>query len=140
MDSEAVPDPTSADAENTVPLDMGSKKLVLVELHTDRFTLDNWKCYLDSCPTYHNFFVREFLDRVSLGQTAMNGSCNAGIVTNNTRGWYGEFKVWLNERGISNLLSIPIIEDAGYIVPTQTKGDWFVITQKGKKIIFKRDT
>ena len=70
----------------------------------------------------------------------MNGSCNAGTVTTNTRGWYGEFKVWLNERGISNLLSIPMIEDAGYIVPTQTKGDWVVITQKGKKIIFKRDT
>ena len=43
----------------------------------------------------------------------MNGSCNAGTVTTNTRGWYGEFKVWLNERGISNLLSIPMLEDAG---------------------------
>ena len=41
--SEAVPDPTSADAVNTVPLDMGSKKPVLDKLHIDRFTLDNWK-------------------------------------------------------------------------------------------------
>ena len=55
MDSEAVPDPTSADAENTVPLDMVSKKPVLVELHTERFTLDNWKYYLDSCAKYHTF-------------------------------------------------------------------------------------
>ena len=64
MDSEAVPDPTSADAENTVPLDMGSEKPILAELHTDRFTLDNWKCYLDICATYHTFFAMEFLDRV----------------------------------------------------------------------------
>ena len=36
----------------------------LSELNTDRFTLDNWKCYLDSCATYHNLFVRDFLDRL----------------------------------------------------------------------------
>ena len=63
--SEAVPHPTSADTKNTVLLDMGSEKPVLAELHTDRFTLDNWKCYLDICATYHTFFVRELLDRVS---------------------------------------------------------------------------
>ena len=37
---EAVPDPTSAGAKNTVPLNMGGEKPVLAELHTDRFTLD----------------------------------------------------------------------------------------------------
>ena len=72
--------------------------------------------------------------------TAVNGSCNAGTVTTNTRGWYGKFEVWLNERGISNLLSIPMLEDAGYIVSTDTFGDWVVTNQKGKKIVFKRDT
>ena len=138
--SEAVPYPTSTDAKNTVPLDMGSKNPVLSELHTDRFILDNCKFYLDSCTTYHTFYVREFLDRVSVDKTAMNGSCNAGTVTTNTRGWYDEFKVWLNERGIANLLSITMLEDAGYIVSTHTKGDWVVTTPKGKKIIFKRDT
>ena len=92
---------------------MGSKKPVLAKLHTDRFTLDNWKFYLDSCATYHTFFVREFLDRVYSVKTYMNGSCNSGTVTTNTRGWYGKLKVWINERGISNLLSIPMLEDAG---------------------------
>ena len=118
---KAVPDPTSADAEGTVhtknkgtvPMDMGGEKPVLAELHTYRFTLDNWKCHLESCATYHTFFFREFLDRVYSGKKATNGSCNAGTVTTNTRGWYDEFKVWLNERGIANLLSIPMLEDAG---------------------------
>ena len=63
----------------------------------------------------------DFLDRVYLVKTAMNGSCNAGTVTTKTRVWYGEFKVWLNERSISNLLSIPMIEDAGYIVSTHKR-------------------
>ena len=56
------------------------------------------------------------------GKTAMSGSCNAGTVTTNTRGWYGEFKVWINERGIADLLYIPMLEDAGYIVSTHTTG------------------
>ena len=55
--SEAVPDPISAGAGKTIPLDMGGKKTVLAELHTDRFTLYNWKCYLDICAAYHTFFV-----------------------------------------------------------------------------------
>ena len=137
MDSEAIPYPRTTNAKNTVPLDMGSKNLVLAELHTDRFTLDNWKYYLESCAAYHTFFVREFLDRVYLRKTAMNGSFNVGIVTTNTRGWYGEFKVWLNESGIANLLSIPMIEDSGYIVSTHTKGDWIVTNPKVKKSISK---
>ena len=115
--SEAVPDSTSADAKNTEPLDMGSENPVLAKLHTDQFTLDNWKCYLDSCAIYHTFFVREFLDRVSSGKKAMNGSCNAGAVTTNTSGWYGKFKVWLNERGIFNLLSIPCVNMQGTLYP-----------------------
>ena len=78
---ESIPDTTSAGAEvtvrtknngtvptvkskGTVPLDMGGKNPVLAKLPTDRFTLDKWKCYLDTCGTYHTFFVREFLDRV----------------------------------------------------------------------------
>ena len=145
---KAVPDSTSAGAKNTVrtknkgtvPLDMGGKKPVLSELHTERFNLDNWKCYLDICATYHTFFVMEFLDRVYSGKKATNGSCNTGTVTTNTRGWYNEFKVWLNKRGISNLLSTHMFEDTRYILSTHTKGDWVVSTPKVKKIVFKRDT
>ena len=62
---EAIPDTTSTGAEGTVrtnikgtvptvkskgtiPLDMGVEKPVLAKLPTDRFTLEKWKCYLDS--------------------------------------------------------------------------------------------
>ena len=109
-------------SKGDVTLDMGGENPVSAEIPTDRFTLDKWNCYLDSCVTYHNLFVRDFLDILYLGNTAMNGSCNVGTVTTNTRGWYGEFKVWINERGISNLMSIPMLEYAGYIVSTHTKG------------------
>ena len=51
----------------------------------------------------------------------MNGNCNAGTVTLKKKGWYKIFQVWLNEQGIVNLLSIPMLEEAGY------KGAFFLV-------------
>ena len=79
-----------------------------------KYALDWWKCYLDSCATYHTFFVKEFLSNVRKGNVTMTGSCNAGTTESNVTGWFGKFKVWLNEMGIANLLSIPMLESAGY--------------------------
>ena len=73
------------------------------------------------------------------GEITMNGGCNAGTVSTNTKGWYGDFQVWLKQKGIANLLSIPMLEEAGYIVSTHTKSDWVVTTPKGMKI-FSRET
>ena len=105
-----------------------------------RYTLDWWKCYLDSCASYHTFFVKEFLRDISEGSSTMSGSCNAGTVLLQKKGWYKNFQVWLNEKGIVNLLSIPMLEDAGYKVSTHTDRDWEVITPQGKVIVFKCDT
>ena len=70
----------------------------------------------------------------------MTGSCNVGTTSTNTHGWYGEFKVWLNEMEIANLLSTPMLENYGYIVFTLTKKYLVIITPKGKTITFKRDS
>ena len=47
--------------------------------------------------------------------------------------------MWLNKREIVNLLSIPMLEEAGYKVSTHTDGDWKVTTPRRKVIVFKRD-
>ena len=47
--------------------------------------------------------------------------------------------MWLNENGIANLISIPKLEADGYIVRTDTKGEWQVVTPEGGTILFKRD-
>ena len=39
-----------------------------------RLTLDWWKLYLDSCASYHTFFVKEFLMNISEGTVVMNGN------------------------------------------------------------------
>ena len=105
-----------------------------------QFTLDLWKLYLDCCATYHTFFVKEFLTWVHKGKATMTGSCNVGTTSTNTQGWSGEFKLWINEMGIANILLIPMLEKAGYIVSTHTNKYWVVINSKGNNITFKRDS
>ena len=52
---------------------------------------------------------------------------------------YGDFHVWLNNKRISNLISIPNQEASGYIVSTHTHADWVLNTPDGKDITFKCD-
>ena len=44
---------------------------------------------------------------VKEGNSTMNGDCNFGTVSTNNKGWYVDFKFWLNKKGIANLLSLP---------------------------------
>ena len=62
----------------------------------------------------------------------LTGSCDAGTTGINTRRWWGEFEAWLNEQGVANLLLVPILESADYIVASHTKKDWVFVTPKGK--------
>ena len=69
-----------------------------------RLTMEWWKCYLDSCVSYHTFFVREFLQNIHKGRGTMTGNCNEGTTRINKRGSYGDFQVWLNKKGTANLI------------------------------------
>ena len=117
----------------------GKRGSVLANVPARYFTLTWWKCYLDSCATYHSFFMEELLCDVKEGKFTTNGSYNADTVATNTKGWYEDFEVWLNEMVIVNLLLIPMLEDDGYLVSIHTHGNRVVILPKGKKIIFKED-
>ena len=52
---------------------------------------------------------------------------------------YDAKKEGLNEREIVNLLSIPMLEEAGYKVLMHTDDKWKVTTPRGEAIVFKRD-
>ena len=112
---------------------------MMAKMQSRRNTLDWWKCYLDSCASYHTFFVREFLKNIEEDGSTMDGNCNAGSVLLKQKGWYKNFQVWLNEQGIVNLLSIPMLEEAGYKVSTHTDDDWKVTTPWGEVIVFEHE-
>ena len=74
-----------------------------------RSTLDWWNLYLDSCASYHTFFVKELLMKIYEGAGAINGNCNAGTTRITKRGYCRKLRVWLNEKGITNVISIPTL-------------------------------
>ena len=111
--------------------------LWFAEVPGHRFTLDWWKVYLDSCATYHTFFIEEFLRGIYTSKTVMNGSCNAGTVSTRRKGWFGEFEVWYNKYDMANFLSVPMLEEESYTISTHTQGDWIVTSLKGTKIVFQ---
>ena len=78
---------------------------------TVKSTLNNNYAYLDSCSSYNQFITDEFLDNVRNTGTVLKGRCNAGVSTTNQQGKYGELDVWLNRKGIANILSIPRLEE-----------------------------
>ena len=41
-----------------------SAKTTIEKPEDNRYTLDRWKLYLDSCTTYHSFFAKEFLRNI----------------------------------------------------------------------------
>ena len=84
--------------------------------------------------------MKEFLQGMTEGSSTMSGSCNAGTVLLQKKGWYKNFQVWPNEKGITNFLSIPMLEETGYKVSTHINRDWEMTTPKGEVIVFKHDT
>ena len=70
----------------------------------------------------------------------MKVCCNAGTTSTSRQRSYGQSRVWLNEQGIADLLSVPMLEESGYIVSSHTKKEWEVTNPEGVIITFKRDT
>ena len=102
-------------------------------------TLCCWKFYLDSCVLYHTFFSEEFLMDIEERDAAITGRYNAGTTVRKMKRTYGDFQVWLNNKVITKLISVPMMEASGYIVSTHTHGDWVVTTPECKDITFIRD-
>ena len=72
-----------------------------------RRTTDPNKLYLDSAATYHSVFAIWYLKNVRQAERILRGNCNAGGKLCFKVGDLGIVKVWINEGGIANLLSIP---------------------------------
>ena len=70
-------------------------------------TTDPNKLYLDSAATYHSVFVTWCLKNIRDAGRIIRGNCNAGVKLSTKVGDLGVFKMWINEGGIANLLSIP---------------------------------
>ena len=90
---------------------------------TKRATCDPNRLYLDSAATYHSMLVKWYLKNVRVAERTLRGNCNAEVKLCTHVGDLGIFKMWLNEGGIANLLSIPQLEKDGFQVMSDTLGE-----------------
>ena len=97
------------------------------------------KLYLDSCATNHSKCTRRFLERIHTTMTYLRQNCNAGSKVTNKQGYWMGIPFWLNETGIANLLSLPKLEKAGWVIEYKTGGHWHAIAPDGMTLIFKKD-
>ena len=102
-------------------------------------TLSEYNLYLDSCATYNYTFIKIFLDCIGAAHEIMHWHYNAGTTITNQEGWYGGWKIYLNEQGIGNLMSIPWLEREGYRTVYDTLKEWLVYDPDGIEIKFQRD-
>ena len=105
-----------------------------------RGTCDPTRLYLDSAATYHSMFAVRDLKNVRNEGKTLRGNCNAGVKVCTHVGDLGIFKMWLNEDGIANILSIPRLKKDGFRVTSDTLGEWIVHSPRGEQLVFKRDT
>ena len=82
--------------------------------------MDPNKIYLDSADTTHSMFVTKCLKNIRKRNTVLRGNCNAGVTTSTRKGVLGLFYMWINKKGIANLLSTPQLEDDGYRITCDT--------------------
>lgn len=100
-----------------------------------KITCDREKLYLDSCATNSSMFADEFLSNTHTAKIALRQNCNAGSRTLSRMGTWMRFPMWENSNGIANLLSVPWLEENGYLV-TKTYDKWFVHAPDGYTIHF----
>jgi hypothetical protein len=82
--------------------------------------LPNSKVYLDGCSTVTAFKSNMHLRGIKTEPGGSRINCNAGAITTNKRGTYGNLKVWYLPDGIANIISMHELEEMYRI----TYGSW----------------
>ena len=95
---------------------------VLVKVYSKYFqvpgkqSLNTNRFYLDICLIYIQFINAGLLTYVHESETFLYVHQNAGTTSMNMKGEYGSIDFWLNEEGIANIFSIPVLKNLGFYI------------------------
>lgn len=95
---------------------------------------------LDTCATFSQVLHESFLSEVQTSSTGLMAYCNAGTSIMHKFGYMGKLKVWVNPKGLANILSFHELERHYEITygSKATKGAFIVHTEK-RNIVFKKN-
>jgi Tfp pilus assembly protein PilX len=88
--------------------------------------LPNNRVYLDGCSTVTAFKNDKFLKSIKTEARGVKINCNAGAISTNKRGKYGNLKVWYLPDGIANIISMQELESLYRITYDSWKGYYVV--------------
>jgi len=95
------------------------------------------RVYLDGCSTVTAFKNDKFLKSIKTEARGVKINCNAGAISTNKRGKYGNLKVWYLPDGIANIISMHELESLYRITYDSWKGYYVVHTPKGEVRFYK---
>ena len=114
---------------------------MFLETTPKRANCGEYKIFLDTAATQHSVFNRHVLHNIHEVGMVLRQNCNAGVNETSTMGFWRDFLMWLNENGIANLLSVPQLEEDGYVVEYRTGSHyWMVHTPNDFTYHFKKGT
>ena len=87
------------------------------------------KVHLDSCSTYNSICDPELLNNIRDADVPMRGHCNAGVKVISKVGDFGGVESWLDETGIANILSIPVLKKLGYHITYDSHGNYYQVSK-----------
>ena len=99
--------------------------------------LSDDRVYLDGCSTVTAFKNEKYLRNIKTEERGVRINCNAGAVTTNKRGTYGNLKVWYLPDGIANIISMNELESIYRITYDSWAGYYVVHTPKGEVRFYK---
>jgi hypothetical protein len=94
--------------------------------------LPDSRVYLDGCSTVTTFKSDKYLKEIKTEPRGVRINCNAGAITTNKRGTYGNLKEWYLPDGIANIISMHELEETYRITYDSWAGYYVVHTPKGE--------
>jgi hypothetical protein len=95
------------------------------------------RAYLDGCSMVTAFKTDKYLKGDKILTKRIKINCNAGVVTTNQMGSYGNLKVWYLPKGIANIFSVHELEKLYCITYNSWMGQYVVHTPKGVVNFYK---
>ncbi len=95
------------------------------------------RAYPDGCSMVTAFKTEKYLKGIKTMTNGIKINCNAGVVTTNQMGSYGNLKVWYLPEGIANIFSMHELEKLYRITYNSWMGHYVVHTPKGAVNFYK---
>ena len=124
---------TPVEDDNSPPLPLLGVSLLASDRPGRRIALDPDRAYLENCTTFNQAINPYILTNIFESPYTLFTHCNSGTTATNTKGILGSPECWINENGISNLLSIPELTRLGYTITSENRLESpYQVTPKGQ--------